>query len=95
MKTKLLKRLRKETKDSFSVSIKNGFYFIHDTHVSRGNDIMISHNKKDLLRNLDEVEEELRIHQREYILERILEMRVYREMRRRKLNIQKNKYENI
>ena len=41
MKTKLLKRLRKETKDSFSVSIKNGFYFIHDTHVSRGNDIMI------------------------------------------------------
>ena len=29
MKTKLLKRLRKETKDSFSVSIKNGFYFIH------------------------------------------------------------------
>ena len=81
MKTKLLKRLRKETKDSFSVSIKNGFYFIH--------------NKKDLLRNLDEVEEELRIHQREYILERIFEMRVYREMRRRKLNIQKNKYENI
>ena len=56
---------------------------------------MISHNKKDLLRNLDEVEEELRIHQREYILERIFEMRVYREMRRRKLNIQKNKYENI
>ena len=46
MKTKLLKRLRKETKDSFSVSIKNGFYFIHDTHVSRGNDIMISHNKR-------------------------------------------------
>lgn len=89
MKVKLLKRLRKEVKDSFAVSIKNGFYFIHDTHVSCGNDIMISHNKKDLLRNLDEVEEELRIHQREYILERIFEMRVYREMRRRKINIER------
>lgn len=89
MKTKLLKRLRKEVKASFAVSITNGFYFIHDTRVSRGNDIMISHNKKDLLRNLDEVEEELRIHQRECILERIFEMRVYREMRRRKINIER------
>lgn len=89
MKVKLLRRLRKEVKASFAVSIINGFYFIRDTHVSRGNDIMISHNKKDLLRNLDEVEEELRIHQREYILKRIFEMRVYREMRRRKINMER------
>lgn len=85
MKVKLLKRLRKEARRKLVVSVENGCCWMFDESLHPKERIFLC-RFLDRPFNLGEAEERLTVYRRDYIVRRIWELKVIREIKHKRFN---------